>query len=100
MPFSLRLLRASLPIAALLIVGMFGGRASAEEVSPAQRAKDALIVKTLLRLKNVDLSEKPEAKAALLRHLESLHGTDQYLELVERFALREVKDELLNLAIE
>ena len=74
--------------------------ASAQEVSPAKRAKDALIVKTLLRLTNVDLSTKPEAKAALLRHLETLQGTEQYLELVERFGLRETKDELLKLAIE
>ncbi|HEX5106398.1 MAG TPA: c-type cytochrome [Pirellulaceae bacterium] len=78
---------------------MFGG-ASAEEVSAAQRAKDALIVKTLLRLPGVDLSAKPEAKAALLRHLETLAGTDQYLELVEKFNLREAKDELLKLAVE
>jgi putative heme-binding domain-containing protein len=74
--------------------------ACAEDVSPAQRTKDALIVKTLQRLSNVDLSDKPEAKASLLRHLETLNGTDQYLELVEKFNLREAKDELLKLAVE
>ena len=79
---------------------MFVGWAGADENSPAQRAKDVLIVKALLRLTNVDLSTKPEAKAALLRHLETLKGTEQYLELVEKFALRETKDELLKLAIE
>lgn len=73
---------------------------SAEEVSPAQRAKDALIVKTLLRLANVDLNAKPEAKASLLRHLATIPGTDQYLELVEKFSLREANDELLRLAVE
>jgi putative heme-binding domain-containing protein len=98
--FSLRPLRPSVPIAALLIFAVFGGGANAEEISPAQRAKDALIVKTLLRLSNVDLSTKPEAKAALLRHLETLQGTEQYLELVEKFNLREAKAELLKLAME
>jgi putative heme-binding domain-containing protein len=96
-PFSLR---PSVPIAALLIFAMSAGATSADEISPAQRAKDALIVKTLLRLTNVDLSTKPEAKAALLRHLETLKGTEQYLELIEKFGLREAKDELLKLAVE
>jgi putative heme-binding domain-containing protein len=67
---------------------------------PAQRAKDALIVRTLLRLPGVDLSAKPDAKAALLRHLETLRGGEQYLEIVEKFKLRETKDELLRLAID
>lgn len=74
--------------------------ACAQDVSPAQRAKDALIVKTLQRLPSVDLSSKPEAKAALLRHLETLKGTEQYLTLVEKFRLREASNELLRLALE
>jgi putative heme-binding domain-containing protein len=82
------------------LVAISAAIACGEEVSPAQRAKDALIVKTLLRLPGVDLSSKPEAKAALLRHLETLKGTDQYLELVEKFSLRESKNELLRTAIE
>ena len=65
-----------------------------------QRAKDALIVRTLLRLPGVDLSQKPEAKAALLRYLEHEKGTDKYLEIVEKFALRETREELLRLASE
>jgi putative heme-binding domain-containing protein len=66
----------------------------------AQKAKDALIVRTLLRLPGLDLSAKPEAKAALLRHLNTLKGTDQYLEIADKFQLRETKDELLKLALE
>ena len=66
----------------------------------AQRAKDALVVRTLLRLKDVDLHQKPEAKEALLRYLEGEKGTEKYLEIVEKFALRETKDELLRLAID
>src|SRR5688500_7869010 len=78
----------------------FLGSAAAEEASPAQRAKDALIVKTLQRLASVDLSAKPEAKAALLRHLETQKGTEQYLTLVEKFRVREAVSELLRLALE
>jgi putative heme-binding domain-containing protein len=66
----------------------------------AQRAKDAIVVKALLRLPGIDLSSKPEAKAALLRHLETLKGTEQYLDIVEKFKLREAKDELLRLAVD
>ena len=97
---SLRPLRPSVPVAALLTIQVLVGWASADEVSTAQRAKDALIVKTLLRLQGVDLSAKPEAKAALLRHLETLKGAEQYLELVEKFNLRETGDELLKQAVE
>ena len=66
----------------------------------AQRAKDARIVRTLLRLPGVDLADKPEAKAALLRYLDEQKGTEEYLQIVEKFSLRETKDELLRLAIE
>jgi putative heme-binding domain-containing protein len=66
----------------------------------AQRAKDAIVIRTLLRLPGVELSAKPEAKAALLRHLETVKGSEQYLELVEKFKLRETKEELRRLALE
>jgi putative heme-binding domain-containing protein len=66
----------------------------------AQRAKDAIIVRALLRLPGVDLSTKPEAKAALLRHLETIRGSEQWLEIVEKFKLRELKEELLRMALE
>jgi putative heme-binding domain-containing protein len=74
--------------------------AAARADDPAQRAKDALIVRTLMRLPGVDLESKPEAKAALLRHLETLRGSEPYLEIVEKFQLRAAKDELLRLALE
>jgi putative heme-binding domain-containing protein len=53
----------------------------------------------LLRLPGIDLNEKPEAKAALLRYLEAERGTEKYLEIVGKFQLRETKDELLRLAL-
>src|SRR3954453_14391662 len=75
-------------------------RLCAVSADDAQRAKDAIVVKALLRLPGVDLSSKPEAKAALLRHLETIRGSEQWLEIAEKFKLRELKDELLRLAAE
>src|SRR5881628_1718646 len=55
----------------------------------AHKAKDATIVRALLRLPGVDLASKPEAKAALLRNLDTLRGTEQYLDIVDKFKLHE-----------
>jgi len=74
--------------------------AAAGAQDDAQRAKDAILVRTLLRLSGVDLSSKPDAKAALLRHLQTIRGSDQYFDIIEKFKLRETKDELLRLALE
>ena len=77
---------------------LLAGVAYAED--DAQRAKDAVIVRTLQRLPGVDLSTKPEAKAALLRHLATINGTDSYFDLIEKFNLRDMSPELLRLATE
>jgi len=83
-------------VVAALVAGL-STLAPAEDA--AQRAKDAIVVRTLLRLRGDSLENRPEAKAALLRHLETLRGSQQYLEIVERFKLRECADELLRLAL-
>lgn len=82
------------------VVSLLAAFASAQEVSSLQRAKDRLKVQTLLRLEQFDLSDKPELKAAVLRHLDTLQGTDEYLDLVGKFQLVEAKDELARLMIE
>jgi putative heme-binding domain-containing protein len=87
---------AAIVIAALLVNSLAG----AQEVSSLQRAKDRLKVQTLVRLKQFDLSDKPELKAAVLRHLDTLQGTDEYLELVGQFQLAEAKDQLARLMID
>jgi putative heme-binding domain-containing protein len=66
----------------------------------AQRAKDAVVVKALQRLPGIDLASRPEAKAALLRHLATIRGTAAWLELIEKFKLREESCELLTAATE
>jgi putative heme-binding domain-containing protein len=74
--------------------------ALAQDPDPAQRSKDALKVKALVRLKQFNLEGKPELKAAVVRHLETVRGTAQYLELVEKFQIREAAGELARLASE
>jgi putative heme-binding domain-containing protein len=66
----------------------------------ADEAKDATIVETLLRLKTIDVNEKPKLKEAVLRHLELHKGTPKYVDLVEKLKLRGVEQELVQLALE
>jgi putative heme-binding domain-containing protein len=73
-----------------------GGRADDD----AQRAKDAVVVRALQRLPGIDLNTKPDAKAALLRHLETIKSSDAYFNLIEKFKLRELGPELLKIAVE
>ncbi len=81
----------------LVAISTFG---LAQEPTDATRAKDARRVKALLRLESVDLETLPEAKASLLRYLDTCKGTDEYLELVRRFKLKAASPELLRLAVE
>jgi putative heme-binding domain-containing protein len=97
-PFSTQRRRRSISCLFVFLVATLLATLCADD--DPQRAKDALIVRTLLRLPGVELDSKPEAKAALLRHLETIRGSEQYLDIVEKFKLRETKEELLRLAIE
>jgi putative heme-binding domain-containing protein len=83
-----------------LITLVVGAQLAAPGDDAAQRAKDAIVVRALLRLAGIDLSTKPDAKAALLRHLETIRGTEQYVEIAEKFKLGELSDELLQQVLE
>jgi putative heme-binding domain-containing protein len=84
----------------LLCITLFhGSLLFAEPVDEIRRAKDAKIVETLLRLPGFDLNSKPEAKAAVLRHLTTLAGDEKYVELVETFSLAEAAPGLLEQAL-
>jgi putative heme-binding domain-containing protein len=87
-------------LVALVVALSVASLAQGEEVSPLQRSKDRLKVQTLVRLMQFDLSDKPELKAAVLRHVETLKGTDEYLDLVGKFQLAEAKEELARLMID
>lgn len=83
----------------MLLVWFVGQLALAQD-DAAQKAKDARIVKTLMRLKEVDLSTKPEAKASLIRYVASVESADEQVDLIERFKLTEATDLLGKTALE
>jgi putative heme-binding domain-containing protein len=89
-----------LPFSCLFVSSVFNSIACAAADDAAQRAKDAVVARALLRLPGIDLTSKPDAKAAVLRHLQSIQGTDQYLELADKFTLRELKNDILQLAFD
>lgn len=72
--------------------------ASADPTDP-QAAKDATLVQTVLRLKGIDVNGTPKLKAAVLRHLKTLEGKPEYVELVKSLEVRGVESELLRLAV-
>lgn len=73
--------------------------AAQSEADASQRAKDALIVRTLQRLPASALDSRPEAKAALLRHLQTIRHSESYFSLIEKFRLIEMSDDLLQVVL-
>jgi putative heme-binding domain-containing protein len=65
-----------------------------------QRAKDNLFIETLSRLEDFDLNASPKIKAKLLDVLKRHQGSQSFVELVERFKLRDQADDLVKLAID
>lgn len=68
----------------LLITLYFNHAKGKQEFDP----KDRLIVETLTRLNRFDLSENEKWDSAVQRYTYSQRGTDEYLDLVEKFNLR------------
>ncbi len=64
----------------------------------AQAEQDATKIEILKRLDSIDVNANPKLKALVLRHLSRIKGADEYVDLVERFAVSDVNDELLRLA--
>jgi putative heme-binding domain-containing protein len=70
-----------------------------DEADDALRARDAQVVATLLRLPGFDLNSKPAAKAAALRHVATLAGTEEYVSIVEQLNLTDAAPGLLKQAL-
>jgi putative heme-binding domain-containing protein len=83
----------------ILPLVLLTGIALADE--PAKLSpKDKLTVETILRLKDFDIESSAPAKAAMLRYLRAQAGTDQYFNLIERFKLAEIADELASYSLQ
>ncbi|MBI22466.1 MAG: hypothetical protein CMN05_02585 [Roseibacillus sp.] len=68
--------------------------------SLADEARDALIVETILRIEGFDLQGSAKAQAAVARYLKSNWAGERYLDLIERFTLKEEAPGVLRLALE
>ena len=72
-------------------------------VLPAQgqedSSRDTLIVETILRIEGFDLSSSTKAQVAVRRYLKNEWGGERYLDLIERFDLKEEAPGLLRLAL-
>lgn len=77
----------------ILTLSTFAADARSQE-GPSVR--DRLVVGALLKLDKVELDEKQ--KATVLRVLKFKEGTDEYVELAEKFVIPELVPELLKLA--
>lgn len=66
----------------------------------ADEAKDTLIVETILRLEDFDLSGSEKAQAAVSRYLKANWAGERYLDLIRRFDLKEEAPGVLRLALE
>jgi len=60
--------------------------------------RDKLVVETLIRLKRFDVSGSERLRGSVLRHMETLSGTETFVELAEKFMLNESTPELIKLA--
>ena len=68
----------------LLIWGFYFAKGN-QEYNP----KDRLIVETLIRLNRLDLSENEKWHSAVQRYTRAQRGKDEYLDLVDKFNLRD-----------
>lgn len=61
-------------------------------------AKDHAVVEALRRLPSVSLDDRPEQKAAVLRHLERIAGTQQYIDVAKQLKVFSQTEQLIQMA--
>lgn len=87
------------PLSCLLLLAGLVCFAGADEPStpepPTLSPQDKLIVETVQRMKDFDLDSSAKAKTAVLRYIDANAETEQAVDLIERFKLRERSDALL-----
>ncbi len=72
----------------------------AKASQPKEQAKrDAIVVRTLERIGNVDESKNGAVQASLVRYIESRRGTPEFLTLVKRFQPSGAEQSLLAMAL-
>tara|TARA_Y100001933_G_scaffold214104_1_gene220053 strand:+ start:53 stop:1162 length:1110 start_codon:yes stop_codon:yes gene_type:complete len=91
-------MRVSHHYVTILVVGALALGLPAEGQEDSSR--DVLIVETILRIEGFDLSSSTKAQGAVRRYLKNEWGGERYLDLIERFDLKEEAPGLLRLALE
>lgn len=66
---------------------------------PSLESQNAIAIEALRRLKGIDLESNPAIKAAVVRVLDSVRGTPQFVELVRDFNLQGQEESLLEVAL-
>lgn len=74
--------------------------AEAAEPSPAQLARDRVVVESLLRIKNIDITGNTKLQESVLRHAATIRGQESYFRLAQRFRIAALDEDLFKLAIE
>lgn len=82
----------------IALVSMAAVRAADDD--DAQAAKDRIIVQTIQRLDNFDITTSEKAQAALSRHLGRIYGTEEYVDLIEKFSVKDQAEGLTKLALD
>jgi len=70
-----------------------------EEPSPAQLARDRVVVESLLRIKNIDITGNDKLQASVVRYAATIRGQEPYFRLAQRFRIAALDEDLFKLAI-
>ena len=89
-------MRHCCPLIAVLLTCFLTSALRADDYP--ERAQDATIVETVLRLENFDLNSSEKGKTAVLRYLQHNLGSEKFFELVKKYPLEEATPLLLKLA--
>ena len=71
-----------------------------EEPSPAQLARDRVVVESLLRIKDIDITGNEKLQASVVRYAATIRGQESYFRLAQRFRIVSLDKDLFALAIE
>lgn len=94
------LLALTLAAAPLAFAADNNAEGASSSTSDSTSDRDETMIQALLRLDNVNLDESPRLKKVVLRYLDNHQGTERFLDLIDRFDIREMDAQLLEMALD
>ncbi len=82
----------------LLAASLFSTVVAADE-SSVRRRNDAIIVRAIERMEDVDFSSNEHVKGAISRHLSDIEGTEAWVELAAKFKPTGMNDKLAKIVL-